>query len=135
MQSRIAALRGCRSTRQSGNALGAFIGVLLLVAGIGFLVWRFAPEYLPGVLRIELPRSPLDLSPTVGDPGLAAARTPAAAARAENPPLYKWKDANGVLNVSDVPPVGRAYETVVVNPETNVLPSEPAPETLDPPKE
>ncbi len=129
---RRAALRGFAVKRESGNALGSFVGVLLLVLVTGFLVWRFAPEYLPGVVRAELPRSPLDFSPSDGAPGVAAAPTTAAApARAENPPLYKWRDANGVLNVTDVPPVGREYETVRVNPDTNVLPSETAPETPD----
>ena len=40
-----------------------------------------------------------------------------------NPPLYKWKDAQGRWNVTDQPPKNRPYEKVVVNPDTNVIPS------------
>lgn len=124
-----AALHGSGIARQSGNVLGAFIGILLVVTVVGFLAWRFAPEYLPGFIRLELPRSPLDSTPAEAQPRAAVtAGTSAVPGREANPPLYKWKDANGVWNVTDVPPKGRAYETVRVNPETNVLPSEPGSE-------
>ena len=114
---------------QTGNAAGSLLGMLLLIAAIGFLIWRFAPEYLPGAVRMQLPRSPLDLSQDRAEaqPEAAArAATSAPAERDSNPPLYKWKDSNGVWNVTDTPPSGRSYETVRVNPDTNVLPSEAA---------
>jgi hypothetical protein len=45
------------------------------------------------------------------------------------PQLYKWRDARGVLQITDKPPVGRKYETVSIRQDQNVIPmggSEPA---------
>jgi hypothetical protein len=39
-----------------------------------------------------------------------------------NPPLYKWRDAKGRLNITDKPPVDRPYETVQYDPDANVVP-------------
>jgi uncharacterized iron-regulated membrane protein len=40
-----------------------------------------------------------------------------------NPALYKWRDANGQWHVTDVAPADRPYETVVVDPRQNAVPS------------
>lgn len=64
--------------------------------------WYFAPQTLPTSVRHAAPVSPN-------------------AANA-SPPLYKWRDAKGRLNVTDVPPTDRPYETLVYNPNTNVVP-------------
>jgi hypothetical protein len=47
------------------------------------------------------------------------------------PQLYKWRDARGVLQITDKPPVGRKYEKVSIRQDQNVIPmggSEPAPD-------
>lgn len=79
-------------------------GLLLLLALLGAAaawVWYQAPEYLPPVLRIKNPQS-TDYSPT----------------------LYRWKDDQGRTQVTDAPPEdGRPYETVIIDPKTNVVPS------------
>lgn len=44
-------------------------------------------------------------------------------------PLYRWRDAQGVLQVTDVPPTDRPYEQVRIRDDRNVVPmSGPAPE-------
>ncbi len=46
-----------------------------------------------------------------------------AASRAESgPTLYRWKDAAGVVNVTDTPPSGRRYKIVHINPNQNIVP-------------
>ena len=38
------------------------------------------------------------------------------------PQLYKWRDARGVLQITDKPPQGRKYELVEVRQDQNVIP-------------
>jgi hypothetical protein len=48
------------------------------------------------------------------------------------PQLYKWRDAKGVLQITDTPPKGRKFEKVEIRQDLNVVPmggSEPAPAT------
>ncbi len=90
--------------------LGTAFLVLCLVA-LALWAWRtYAPDglSLPKVVSDQLPA--------------------ALAPRAENPTLYKWKDAQGHWNVTDQPPAGRSYETIQVDPNTNVLPAGVPPE-------
>ncbi|MBL8246477.1 MAG: DUF4124 domain-containing protein [Rhodanobacteraceae bacterium] len=47
---------------------------------------------------------------------------------AHNPLLYKWRDDRGNWQVSDQPPAEGPYETVRVDPDTNVLPAGVPPE-------
>lgn len=77
--------------------------LLALAVAASWAWWRWAPQSLPGFARNALPASP--------------------SARPENPPLYKWRDAKGQWQVTDTPPDGRRYETIVVDPNTNVMPS------------
>src|SRR5688500_1547057 len=53
------------------------------------------------------------------------------AAEAARPKLYRWRDANGVLQLTDTPPRGRKFEVVDVDAtaaKLNEIPmSEPAP--------
>lgn len=86
--------------------------LLLMLAGGGWLWWRYAPETLPEVVRTQLVE-PLERM------AIPAAPTP---------PLYKWKDEHGRWNITDRPPEGRPFEKVVVDPNTNVLPSGAPPE-------
>lgn len=43
-------------------------------------------------------------------------REAAAAAEAARPVLYRWRDADGVLQVTEAPPRGRRYERVERDP-------------------
>jgi Domain of unknown function (DUF4124) len=87
--------------------------LLLALAAVGW--WYFAPHTLPAALRHVAPVSPK-----------AAETTPA---------LYKWRDAQGRLNVTDVPPKDRPYETVRYDPRTNVVPGYRRPESAAQPGE
>ncbi|HEY0659796.1 MAG TPA: DUF4124 domain-containing protein [Lysobacter sp.] len=48
--------------------------------------------------------------------------TRAAAANAEDarPVLYRWRDANGVLQITEKPPKGRKYEKVDMEPKPGI---------------
>ena len=70
----------------------------------------------------------------LGHPGYETTeqRQHRAAARAEaaEPRVYRWRDAQGVLHISDTPPTGRHYERVQLREDVNVIPmSEPTPAT------
>lgn len=72
--------------------------IVVLIAAL-FAWWYFAPQSMPAWLSHALPSSP------------------------HSPLLYKWRDANGRVHVTDVPPADRPYETVRYDPNTNVVPS------------
>lgn len=83
--------------------MGRVIGwSLALLAAAVAAWWYFAPQTLPTVVRHVAPTSPN--------------------AEKASPTLYKWRDASGRLNVTDVPPKDRPYETVRYDPNTNVVP-------------
>jgi hypothetical protein len=42
--------------------------------------------------------------------------------KAAGPTLYRWIDADGVVNVTDHPPVGRRYTIVRIDPNRNIVP-------------
>lgn len=91
--------------RQHGRAW-LWLLAALAAGAIGW--WYFAPQTLPVALRHAAPVSP--------------------SADRASPPLYKWRDDQGRLNVTDVPPAdGRRYETVRYDPNTNVVPGYRAP--------
>jgi hypothetical protein len=49
-----------------------------------------------------------------------------AAAKASEPRLYRWRDANGVLQITDTPPpAGRKAERVEMREDLNVVPMSP----------
>lgn len=85
-----------------GRALLAAIVALGLCAGAAW--WYFAPHTLPAFVRQKLPESPK-----------------------ANPPLYEWRDTQGLLHVTDVPPTDRPYKTVHFDAKANVLPPGVAP--------
>ena len=91
---------------QTGISWPLALLVLALLLGAAWAWWTYAPETLPAALRAQRP----------------SANT--------SPPLYKWRDERGQWNITDRPPPGRTYETVIVDPGTNVLPSgvPPAPQ-------
>ncbi len=77
----------------------ALLALILLAAG-AWIWWRYFPDSLPAVVGDRVVRSPV-----------------------ANPPLYKWRDAKGQWQITDQPPADRPYETVVVDPNQNVVPS------------
>jgi hypothetical protein len=83
-----------------GRASFLFTFLVALIAAIAAW-WYFAPASMPPWLARSVPASP-----KLG------------------PPLYKWRDDKGRLQVTDKPPADRAYETVRSDPNTNVVPSE-----------
>jgi hypothetical protein len=78
--------------------------IIATLAIAALAVWRFRPELLPDLLARHLPAS-----------------------RGNAPPLYKWRDAKGRLNVTSTPPADRPYEVVRYDPKTNVVPGGPTP--------
>jgi hypothetical protein len=79
---------------------GAVFLLILAIAAAGGAWWYFAPQTMPGWIARKVP----------GSPSLG-------------PPLYKWRDAKGRLQVTGTPPVDRPYETVRYHPDTNIVPS------------
>ena len=86
----------------------ALIWSLPALGVAGWAWWYLAPGSLPGFVRERLPAAP-------GSP-------------AHNPVLYKWKDAQGTPQYTDQPPATGPYETIRVDPQTNVLPAGVPPE-------
>ena len=76
------------------------IALLIVLALAAAAWWYFAPNTIPAPVRALVPPSPK-----------------------ANPTLYKWRDAKGRVNVTDVPPKDRPFETLHVNPNANVVPS------------
>lgn len=91
-----------------GRALGWLLLPVALAAAV-VAMRQYLPQHLPMFLR-----------PPRADPGTEIA---VGGREAPNPPLYKWKDAQGQWHITDKPPAGRAYETVRVDPNTNVIPA------------
>ena len=48
-----------------------------------------------------------------------------AAEQAAKPKLYRWRDRNGVLQLTGTPPKGRKYEVVAMREDINVIPMSP----------
>ena len=48
------------------------------------------------------------------------------------PKLYRWRDAHGVLQLTDQPPKGRKYERVDMREDVNVIPMVPPSSTSAP---
>jgi hypothetical protein len=43
----------------------------------------------------------------------------------QEPALYRWHDAQGVLHITSAPPEGRKYERVQLREDVNVVPMSP----------
>ncbi len=84
--------------RQSGRVWPLLLVLVMLAAAYGW--WYLAPDTLPDAVRRQLPVS-----------------------AHSNPVLYRWRDAKGRTQVTDVPPADRPYETLHYDPRTNVVPT------------
>jgi hypothetical protein len=108
-----------RPRRQRGDInTGTAVAItLLLVALLAW--WMYWPETIPvfGHRPESEPAKPQDRRAD-------AARAANAASADAKKPLYKWQDENGQWHITDTAPRNRPYEKVVVNPDTNVIPSE-----------
>jgi hypothetical protein len=98
-----------RPDQAGGVWLRGLLALLVLAAAVAAW-WWYAPDGIPSVMREQVVIPLTDLVAAKPDV------------------LYKWKDAKGQWNVTDQPPVGRPYEAIRVNPNTNVLPAGEAPE-------
>jgi hypothetical protein len=87
------------SLRAQGRASVFFMMLVALAAAVAAW-WYLAPASMPAWLARSIPASP-----KLG------------------PPLYKWRDDKGRLQVTDKPPADRAYETVRYDPDTNIVPA------------
>lgn len=88
-----------RNNHQVGAAMIWVILLLGLVGGI-LVHWYTTPQNAPVWMRGWLPGLPLQTGP-----------------------LYRWRDAQGRLQISDQPPKDRPYEVVRYRPDANVLPA------------
>lgn len=93
---------------QYGFSSKGLLGLLLLAAVALCAWWWLQPEAMPGVVRDNLPIKSQPIAP--------------------NPLLYKWKDDQDRWNITDRPPEGRKYQTIQVDPNTNLLPAGVPPE-------
>ena len=89
-----------RAFRQAGSMLVWFI--LVIAVGLGLAVyWYYQPHSAPDWVREPLSR----MTQTTA-------------------PLYRWQDERGQWQITDRPPQGRPYETVIYRRDANVMPAE-----------
>ena len=79
----------------------AIVAGLLLGAGIAWWLAREAPDTRQARQR-------------------RAEQAAAANARDARPSLYRWRDAAGVLQISDKPPTNRRYERIDRDPDRGI---------------
>ena len=79
--------------------LGVLFTLIALAAVAGY-VWRYSPETLPLEWRRDNPHS-----------------------RDYSPAVYRWKDDQGVVQLTDEPPTDRPYETIRIDPNQNIVPT------------
>ena len=79
------------------------IGMLLVAIALGVAAWWWFTSEMP---RREHER--------------AKAAQAAAAAEKQANTLYRWRDANGNLQVTDTPPRGRKYERIGRQPDDGI---------------
>jgi hypothetical protein len=77
---------------------GLLVAVALASAA-GWYLWRFAPQHLPAEWRRDNPNS-----------------------RDYAPAVYRWRDSSGIVQLTDTPPPSGPYETIRVDPDTNIVP-------------
>lgn len=80
-----------------------FLGAVALLVALGAAaawVWFQRPDLLPLEWRRDNPHS-----------------------RDYSPQVYRWRDDAGVTQITDTPPTDRPFETVRIDPNTNIVPS------------
>jgi len=90
--------------RRQAGAVPIWLLLLLGVLGGVLLYWYTTPQETPAWARGWLP----GLSEYTG-------------------PLYRWRDDQGRMQVTDKPPKGRLYEEVRYRADANVTPGAPRP--------
>lgn len=89
------------------NFLFGMATAIALMAATGVWFWHYRPERLPQEWRRQNPNS-TDYMPT----------------------LYRWRDAQGRIQVTDKPPVDRPFEPVRIDPNQNMVPRDRVPRDL-----
>lgn len=79
------------------------IGMLLVAVALGVAAWWW--------ITSEMPRRQIERE--------KAAQMATVAAEQANT-LYRWRDANGTLQVTDTPPSGRKYERIDRQPDDGI---------------
>jgi len=79
------------------------IGMLLVAIALGVAAWWWVTSEMP---RRQIEREKSAQAATV------------AAEQANT--LYRWRDANGTLQVTDTPPSGRKYERIGREPDDGI---------------
>ena len=97
--------------------LGHWLILILAVAAVGWWAWGH-PGYETAAQRE------------------VRIQVEAQAVEAAKPKLYRWHDANGVLQLTDTPPAGRKYQVVDLQAaeNVNVIPMSDAINPPDPAK-
>jgi hypothetical protein len=93
--------------RQTGRVILWLLGTVAGVAAIAGYWYLDTRGYLD---RVPLPEFVKDILPTQ---------------KSATKPLYRWRDDQGQVHISDQPPPGRPYETVAYPKEANVIPADP----------
>lgn len=89
------------------NFLFGMVTAIALMAAAAAWVWHYRAERLPQEWRRQNPNS-TDYMPT----------------------LYRWRDAQGRIQVTDKPPADRPFEAVRIDPNRNMVPSDRVPREL-----
>lgn len=82
------------------NFLLGLLAAIVLLGLAATWIWHHQPEHLPREWRRANPNSQ-DYMPEV----------------------YRWRDAQGRVQITDTPPVDRPYETVRIDPNRNLIPA------------
>lgn len=92
--------------------------LLLALAVTALVLARVKPEWVPFLVGTPLlPDAREEVQLKLPDPSTTSASSDPA------PPMYRWTDAQGVIQLSDKPPAGVPYETLRYHPDTNVIPA------------
>lgn len=120
--------RGSHRSVRGDISIGVAVAVALVAIAL-MAWWMYWPETFP-ILRQRPEAAPGARATGPGQAARAPDTRPGAGG--ESPPLYKWRDESGQLHITDQPPANRPFEKVVVDGNTNVLPSEDATAPAEP---
>jgi hypothetical protein len=92
---------------QAGRVILWLLGAL---AGLAAIVGYWYLDTRGYLDRIAIPGFVKDKLPQAGD---------------TTRPVYRWRDDQGRVQITDQPPAGRPYEEVIYRQDANVIPSAP----------